>query len=194
LMPDAERAVLQIRDALNIEREVELPEAVRARAAAYLITAAEGAALHLPRLRARPADFDPDVRDRLIAGAMIPAAMVVQAQKFRRWYQQAVLRLFDQVDAIIAPATPCGAPLLGQKTFMLDGAELPVRANLGLYTQPISFVGLPVVAIPVAGQMPVGVQIIAAPWREDIALRIARHLEVTGAAVAQRPREATGLS
>jgi 1-carboxybiuret hydrolase len=194
LMPDAERAVLQIRDALNIEREVELPEAVRARAAAYLITAAEGAALHLPRLRARPADFDPDVRDRLIAGAMIPAAMVVQAQKFRRWYQQAVLRLFDQVDAIIAPATPCGAPLLGQKTFMLDGAELPVRANLGVYTQPISFVGLPVVAVPVAGQMPVGVQIIAAPWREDIALRIARHLEVTGAAVAQRPREATGLS
>jgi aspartyl-tRNA(Asn)/glutamyl-tRNA(Gln) amidotransferase subunit A len=144
--------------------------------------------LHLARLRARPADFDPDVRDRLIAGTMIPAAMVLQAQKFRRWYQRAVLRLFDDVDAIIAPATPCGAPALGQKTFVLDGVELAVRANLGLFTQPISFIGLPVVAVPVAGPMPIGVQIIAPPWREDIALRIARHLEVSGVAVAQRPR------
>jgi 1-carboxybiuret hydrolase len=193
LMPEAERAVLQIRHALNVERELELPESVRARAAAYLITAAEGAALHLRRLRERAADFDPDVRDRLIAGAMVPAAMVVQAQKFRRWYQQATLRLFGEVDAIIAPATPCSAPLLGQKTFLLDGLELSVRANLGLYTQPISFVGLPVVAVPVEGRMPIGVQIIAAPWREDIALRIARYLEVTGAAVAQRPREAAEL-
>jgi 1-carboxybiuret hydrolase len=187
LMAEAERAVHHIRDALNVTREVELPAAGRARAAAYLITAAEGGTLHLGRLRARPADFDPDVRDRLIAGAMIPAAMVIQAQKFRRWYQREVLRLFESVDAIIAPATPCAAPLIGQKTFVLNGAELPVRANLGLFTQPISFIGLPVVAVPVAGPMPVGVQVIAAPWREDVALRIARHLEMVGAAVAQRP-------
>jgi 1-carboxybiuret hydrolase len=187
MMPEAERAMRHIRDALEVTSEIEIPEAARARAAAYLITAAEGAALHLERLRARPADFDPDVRDRLLAGTMVPAAMVIRAQKFRRWYQRAVLRLFEDVDAIIAPATPCGAPLLGQKTFELGGVELPVRANLGVFTQPISFIGLPVVAVPVAGPMPIAVQVIAAPWREDIALRIARHLEVTGAAVAQRP-------
>jgi len=187
LFPEAVAAVRTVCDALQVATEVEIPAAGRARAAAYLITAAEGAALHLPRLRARAADFDPDVRDRLIAGAMIPAAMVIQAQKFRRWYQQAVLRLFETVDAIIAPATPCSAPSLGQKSFVLGGVELPVRANLGLFTQPISFIGLPVVAVPVAGPMPIGVQIIAPPWREDIALRIARHLEVAGAAVAQLP-------
>jgi AtzE family amidohydrolase len=185
--PEAEQAVRTIAEVLRIEHEVELPEAARARAAAYVITASEGAALHLERLRTRPANFDPDVRDRLIAGAMIPAAMVIQAQKFRRWYQRAVLRLFEQVDAIIAPATPCTAPSLGQTNFVLDGVELPVRANLGLFTQPISFIGLPVVAVPVAGRMPIGVQIIAPPWREDIALRIARYLEANGTAVAQRP-------
>jgi 1-carboxybiuret hydrolase len=188
MMPEAERALRLVREALRVTDEVELPEAARARAAAYVITTAEGAALHLDRLRARPADFDPDVRDRLIAGAMVPAALLIQAQKFRRWYQRAVLHLFEDVDAIIAPATPCAAPAIGQKTFVLDGAEVPVRANLGIYTQPISFIGLPVVAVPVEGPMPVGVQIIAPPWREDIALRIARCLEVTGAAEAQRPR------
>ena len=118
MMPEAERALHHIRDALGVEREVILPEAARARAAAYLITTAEGAALHLGRIRARPGDFDPEVRDRLIAGAMLPAPMLIQAQKFRRWYRAAVLRLFDDVDAIIAPATPCAAPSLGQKTWL----------------------------------------------------------------------------
>ena len=187
LMPDAAAAVENVAAALGVAREVELPEAARARAAAFLITTTEAAALHLERLRARAGDFDPDVRDRLIAGAMVPAAMVGRAQKFRRWYRDAVLRLFGEVDAILAPATPCSAPLLGQKTFVLDGVELPVRANLGIFTQPISFIGLPVVAVPVAGAMPVAVQVITAPWREDVALRIARHLEATGVAVAQRP-------
>ena len=176
-------------NALGIDRDVTLPEAARARAAAYLITTAEGAALHLDRVKTRPADFDPEVRDRLIAGAMVPAPMVIQAQKFRRWYRDAMLRLFQDVDAIIAPATPCAAPSLGQRTFTLDGVEMLVRPNLGIFTQPISFIGLPVVAVPVAGPLPVGVQIIAAPWREDSALRIARHLEASGAAVAQRPPE-----
>ena len=167
---------------------VELPEAARARAAAYLITASEGAALHLDRLRARASDFDPAVRDRLIAGAMLPATLVAKAQKFRRWYQDRVLDLFDRNDVIIAPATPNTAPLIGQQTFMLDGVELPVRANLGIFTQPISFIGLPVVAVPVALKpLPIGVQIIAAPWREDVALRIAHTLETMGVAVAPKP-------
>jgi aspartyl-tRNA(Asn)/glutamyl-tRNA(Gln) amidotransferase subunit A len=185
---EATSAVDRVCKALSVAREVEVPEAARARAAAYLITATEGAALHLDRLRTRPSDFDPDVRDRLIAGAMIPAPMVVRAQKFRRWYREAMLHLFLGVDAIVAPATPCPAPLLGQKTFVLDGVELPVRANLGLFTQPISFIGLPVVAVPAGDAMPIGVQIIVPPWREDIALRIARYLEKTGAAVARRPK------
>jgi Asp-tRNA(Asn)/Glu-tRNA(Gln) amidotransferase A subunit family amidase len=116
---------------------------------------------------------------------------VTQAQKFRRTYRQDVLALFETVDIILAPATPCSAPLLGQTFFELAGKTVPVRANLGLYTQPISFIGLPVVAVPVpqAG-MPVGVQVIAAPWREDLALRVARALERDGVCSAKRPEGA----
>jgi Asp-tRNA(Asn)/Glu-tRNA(Gln) amidotransferase A subunit family amidase len=147
--------------------------------------------LHLRRLRARARDFDPDVRDRLIAGAMVPAAWVAQAQKFRRWYRAAVLRLFEEVDAIIAPATPCVAPKIGQKMFVLNGQEVPLRPNIGIYTQPISFIGLPVVAVPVPQPdgMPIAVQIITAPWREDVALRIAYHLEARGVVRALQPPE-----
>src|SRR6516162_4621163 len=174
--------------ALGVNRDIEIPQAERARSAAFLITASEGASLHLDRLRRRARDYDPAVRDRLIAGAMAPASLVVKAQKFRRWYREEVLKLFADVDAILAPATPCAAPLIGQQTFMFGDEELPVRANLGIYTQPISFVGLPVVAAPIPlSPLPIAVQIIAAPWREDIALRVAHTLEAGGIAAAARP-------
>jgi aspartyl-tRNA(Asn)/glutamyl-tRNA(Gln) amidotransferase subunit A len=168
--------------ALGVGETVTIPQAQRARSAAYIITTTEGAALHLNRLRSRPGDFDADVRDRLIAGALVPGAAVVQAQKFRRWFRAQMLRLFEGADAILAPATPCTAPLVGQKTLVLDGAEVPLRPNIGIYTQPISFIGLPVVAVPVqtASGLPIGVQIITAPWREDVGLRIARELESGG--------------
>jgi aspartyl-tRNA(Asn)/glutamyl-tRNA(Gln) amidotransferase subunit A len=186
--PEALTALERVATALAARREIEIPEAARARAAAYVITATEGAALHLDRLRTRAHDFDPAVRDRLIAGAMVPATLVNKAQKFRRWYRARVLELFADVDVILAPATPCTAPLIGQQTFLLDGVELPVRANLGIYTQPISFIGLPVVAVPVPLKpMPIGVQIIAAPWREDVALKVARTLERAGVVAAPAP-------
>jgi aspartyl-tRNA(Asn)/glutamyl-tRNA(Gln) amidotransferase subunit A len=181
-------ALDRVASALGANRDIEIPQADRARAAAFVITATEGASLHLDRLRVRAHDYDPDVRDRLIAGAMAPAALVVKAQKFRRWYREQVLKLFTEVDAILAPAAPCTAPLIGQKTFMLGDAEMPVRANLGIYTQPISFIGLPVVAVPVPlTPLPIAVQVIAAPWREDVALRIAHALEAKGIVAAMRP-------
>jgi aspartyl-tRNA(Asn)/glutamyl-tRNA(Gln) amidotransferase subunit A len=189
VFPEAVEAVARVAKALGAMRTVEIPEAARARAAAYVITTTEGASLHLERLRKRPDDFDPAVRDRLIAGAMIPAPFVDKAQKFRRWYRAQVLELFKTVDLILAPATPCVAPKLGQVNFVLDGVELPVRANIGIHTQPISFIGLPVVAVPVPLEpMPIGVQLIAAPWREDIALRAAYALERMGVAAAPSPR------
>jgi aspartyl-tRNA(Asn)/glutamyl-tRNA(Gln) amidotransferase subunit A len=186
--PEALEAVDQITKALGVTREIELPEAQRARAAAFVITTAEGASLHLDRLRTRAKDFEPVVRDRLISGALVPAPLVQHAQKFRRWYRDRVLKLFDEVDAILAPATPCTAPQIGQQTFVLDGVTQPVRANLGIFTQPISFIGLPVVAVPVPlAPLPIGVQIIAAPWCEDVALRIAHALEQAGVTRAPKP-------
>lgn len=184
--PAAFEAVARVAAALKAEREVAFPEAHRARAAAYTITTVEGAQFHEARLRERAGDFDPATRDRLLAGLMVPAAWYVKAQRFRSWYAREVAKLFDDVDIVLAPATPCGAPKIGQQTMTIDGQEMLVRPNLGLFTQPISFIGLPVVAVPIhaPGALPLGVQIVAAPWREDLALRVAFELERMGVARA----------
>jgi len=180
---NAEPAVCELvrkaAEKLNAQKTVEIPEAGRGRAAAFVITASEAGQLHLPNLRKRPDDFEPLIVDRLMAGAMIPAAWYVQAQRVRGWYYRQVMKLFETVDVILAPATPRPAQKIGQETFTIRGQEMPVRPNTGLLTQPISCIGLPVICAPVGKVegMPVGMQIIAAPGREDNCFRVAHAIE-----------------
>ncbi|HEY9698517.1 MAG TPA: AtzE family amidohydrolase [Trichocoleus sp.] len=184
--PDVLAAVQQVAEALGANQRVTIPEAHRARAAAYVITASEGSNLHFPRLKARAQDFDLATRDRFIAGTMIPNTWYLQAQRFRRWYRDQVRDIFKQVDLILAPTTPCPAPLIGQEKMTLDGVEMLVRPNLGLYTQPLSFIGLPILSVPIQrpNALPVGVQIIAAPYNEALTLRAAAVLEAAGVIAA----------
>ena len=182
--PEALAAVAACAEALGATRTVEVAGVAEARAAAYLITTTEGAALHLDRLRMRAAEFDPAVRVRLLAGAMLPAAWVTRAQKVRRRFADRMRALFEDVDVLLAPATPCTAPRLDQTTLVLGGETLNLRANLGPFTQPLSCARLPVAAVPVwlpGAALPIGIQVIGPVWREDRVLRVARALEEAGA-------------
>jgi len=185
--PAARTAVKRVAEALDASDSIELPLAEAGRAAAFLISNAEGGALHLPDLRRRAADFEPLSRDRFLAGALLPAAWVARAQRVRRLYAQAAARLFERYDILLAAATPCAATPIGSEWLELDGQRLPLRPSLGLLTQPISCIGLPVCAVPVWDAdpaLPIGVQLIAAPWREDLVLRAAAALESRGIVAA----------
>lgn len=185
--PEALAALRQVAEALGGGPTVSLPGAANARAAAFCLTAAEGAALHLADLRKRPDDFDPATRDRLLAGALLPAALLIKAQSLRRWFLARAAELFERFDLLLAPATPCTAPFIGQTKLCLGGQEMLARANIGLYTQPISFIGLPVVAVPIhpPDTLPIAVQLIARPWQEETVLRAAAALERVGAVGAR---------
>jgi AtzE family amidohydrolase len=168
---------------------LRLDAAEAGRAAAYLITSSEGAAFHIDRLRSRAAEFDPDTRDRFLAGALLPAAWVTRAQRVRRWWLDQALAAFRTVDVLLAPATPTPAPPIGAKTLVLDGRTVPLRPSLGLLSQPFSCIGLPVVTAPVfpPGGLPLGVQIVAPPWHEERCLGVAAALEAAAAARAHPP-------
>ena len=191
-VPEVFGAVEQVAKALGATWRVELPAAGIARAAAMLVTSVEGAELHLTDLIARAADFDPMTRARFLAGALVPGVWYSHAQRFRRWYCQQLAALFCDVDVILAPVTPYPAFPIGQAFMELGGTKLPAAGHLGVFTQPISFAGLPVVAGPVArpGHLPLGVQFIAAPWREDLALRVAGAAEALGVLASPFPLSA----
>lgn len=174
-------SIERIAMAFRCVKTVSLHGAEAARSAAFCLTGIEGASLHKDHLRERAHDFDPAVRDRLLAGLMMPAHLLMQARRVRQKLRQEAQRLFEEVDILIAPVTPGAAPKIGEKTMLVDGREIPVRANLGLYTQPISFIGLPVLAAPVCMPgLPIGIQLIAPGWAEDRLFQVAAFLEQAG--------------
>ncbi|SDB15953.1 AtzE family amidohydrolase [Belnapia rosea] len=183
----ARQAVAAVAEGLGATAEVEWAMAEASRAAAFIITASEGGALHLPTLRTRLEEYEPLIQDRLLAGALIPAAWVGHAQRVRAKARDAMRVLMTDWDILIAPATPVPATPIGQELLVLDGVELPLRPSMGLFTQPISGVGLPVVTVPVQrveGALPIGVQLIGKPWAEALLFRAAAVLEAAGICAA----------
>ncbi|MDB5824920.1 MAG: AtzE family amidohydrolase [Herminiimonas sp.] len=190
--PAAQDAVRRVAQALGATVTVEWASAEQARAAAFMVTGSEGGALHRARLVTRYDEYEPLSRDRLVAGSLIPASWVVQAQRVREQALRQVMTLFRDYDLLIAPSTPVTAPLIGTEELLINGRRYPARASMGLLTQPISCVGLPVCAVPVwdtegAEGLPIGVQLIAAPWREDICLAAGRLLEAADVAKCRTP-------
>lgn len=174
-------AALLDRQFAGLER-IEWADVERARSAAFLMTAREGGLRHLPELRTRALEFDPATRDRLIAGALLPEEAYRAAQAFRAEFRARVLETFERHDVLIAPVVGEGAPLIDDPFITVGGERVPARAHLGLLCQPISFVGLPVVAAPLrhAGPLPLGIQLIGRPGGEADLLAYAAGLEAQG--------------
>ena len=185
MLPEARNGVDVVARALGVRATAEL-EGALARRAAFIITGAEAGELHAARLRTQAAGYDPATRDRLIAGSLMPAAWYVRAQRYRTVFREAVAHAFRSADVLIAPATPYAATRIGQRTIVIDGEETEIRPNVGVFTQPITLAGVPVVAVPVIapGALPVAVQLIGRPGSELTLLALAESLERSGTAGA----------
>ncbi|WP_022970621.1 AtzE family amidohydrolase, partial [Xanthomonas maliensis] len=192
LDPELENGLTAVLSGCRSSEVVELPEAERARAAAFVLTAAEGGHRHRASLGTHAEQFDPATRDRLLAGLQLPACAVADAQRFAHWFVGAMRQLWDTVDVLIAPTVPCVAPRIDQDTIQIDGLPVSARANLGVLTQPLGLAGCPVLAAPLPrpGRLPLGVQLIAAPGREDRLFALAAQLERDGLLAFSPPAQA----
>jgi amidase/aspartyl-tRNA(Asn)/glutamyl-tRNA(Gln) amidotransferase subunit A len=193
--PEALAPVALAAEALRATTRIAPDLVAEGRAAALLVTLAEGANLHVPNLRRRADDFDPLTRDRFLAGALLPAQWIIQAQRVRAAWARAAARIFEDCDVLVAPLLPYVAPPIGTAMIEVDGATVPARPHLGVYTQPFSAIGLPAMAVPLAdpalagAALPVGLQLVAAPWREDLLFRVAASLLDAGLAGCPTPKD-----
>jgi aspartyl-tRNA(Asn)/glutamyl-tRNA(Gln) amidotransferase subunit A len=183
---DASDALSRVIDALAIRREIDYPQPQRARAAATLVNATESASGRLDALRTRLDRFDPATRERFLAHALLPAQWYLAAQRFRRWHTAQMRRVFDEVDVIVVPATPCVAPPIDAPTLRVGGVELPTGPALGWFTQPLAGTDCPSLTVPIAraGRLPIGVQLMARHGGEELLFRVAARLESLGVAAA----------
>jgi aspartyl-tRNA(Asn)/glutamyl-tRNA(Gln) amidotransferase subunit A len=179
---DVREAIDAVADALKAHTIVTLPNAHLAREAAFVITACEAGELHAPRLRTNAAEYDAATRDRLLAGSLLPAQWYIRAQRFRSVFHDEISALFADWDVLLAPAIAYPATPIGEKTIVVNGVETEIRPNVGVYTQPITLAGVPVVTVPIVPRdgLPVGVQLIGRAGSEALLLTLARELEAHG--------------
>jgi len=159
----------------------ELPDAARLNG---LMTTADAATFHRERMESAPHEFGSDVLARLRRGAGYGATDYADARRqqtiLRRTFSSWFVEHGGMFDAVVLPTTPCTAPRIAG----LDAvATAPVLTRL---TAPFNFTGLPAMSVPcglTAEGLPVGLQIVGAPWSERRVLRVGRAYELASAEV-----------
>lgn len=172
--------------------EASVPELKQTLAAEFAIVAAEAASYHETRLARSPELIGDDVRGLLETGLLLPASLYLRAQRTRRAIQQSIAHTLvtARLDALLAPTVPAPAQRHDQLEYDFDGESESVIESLVRTTSPFNLAGLPAVAVPTglgAWRLPGSVQIVARPFDESTALRLARAIE-RGAVPSGRPR------
>jgi len=163
---------------LGAER-VEAPVLAHAGLIQQLIMLPEAAAVHLPWLRTRLADYGADVRARLLAGLLLPATSYPTGLRARRWLDDQVQPLLDRYDLLAAPAMPIVAPLIGEDPVELRGERIPFRLTVIPFNSPWSCLGLPVASVPCGfvDGLPVGLVLVGRRGADATVLRVARRFQ-----------------
>jgi aspartyl-tRNA(Asn)/glutamyl-tRNA(Gln) amidotransferase subunit A len=186
----AVRNVVQTAAALGARMvEVRVPDIDALNTVGRVILLVEAVANLHPYL-ARRADFGADVLALLDQGRLVSGADYADAQRLRRIMVDEFSKLWTDVDCILTPATPTAAPKIGQTTMEVGEVTEDVRLATTRMMRGINVLGIPslampcgfsaapaVVAGPVPGGLPLGMQLLGAPRQEDLLLRIGAALE-----------------
>lgn len=185
-----------VRDAiLVLEREGALVEEVDFASSADLldtqraIISGDAAAYHAERLRDRSGEFGGDVLLRLGDAMRASAAAYAGARRRRDELRREVMRIFDDHDVLVTPATATAAPP-AETAHASAEAALETARVLNALTSPFNLTGLPAISVPcgfTGAGLPVGLQIAGAAWREAEVLRAARAYERVTAWSDRRP-------
>lgn len=154
---------------VNVEDTDKIYETWRA------IRLGESAAVHSEWMKTRRDEYGTDVLAMLERGMEISAVDYVKAQANKIKLKSAFLRCMKDVDALVVPTTSIAAPFLDQKMVEINGKSLEVYQALSSLTTVFDVTGLPVLNVPaglIAGNLPVGVQLVSRPFEEGVILRI----------------------
>lgn len=134
------------------------------------VMGAEAYAYHAQTITQSPELYLPGTRTSILASANGKAADYVLARRRLEQLRREIWSVFENVNILITPTTPEPATIIG---------ETPKR-NAGIATSPFDVYGLPAISAPCgfsSAGLPIGLQIVGAPWAESTVLALARAYE-----------------
>ncbi len=164
--------------------EIDLPSSGDMLAAFVPLQMAEAHDFHNRQLGLFPeraGDYGADVRGRLQMASEVTLAEYLEAQRRRLEFIWIFDEAFESLDALLTPISAVGPSTVDDPdTVVADGERRALREVVMGFTVPQNLTGLPTVAVPVgfdADGLPVGMQLTAGRWREDVAVRVAGAVE-----------------
>jgi aspartyl-tRNA(Asn)/glutamyl-tRNA(Gln) amidotransferase subunit A len=169
--------------------EVEIPMARYIQAIQWGLMVPEATAYHERSLRAVPDLYTPDVRALLEAGELTSAGDYLRAQRARTMMRDDWARMFGGIDVLAAPTVPMTAAKSGQDTVeWADGTVEAVSDSYVRLSAPANITGVPALTLPVGHDhagLPIGMQLMARPFRDATVLRVGRVYEEAAADVGR---------
>ncbi|MGA9872355.1 MAG: amidase [Rhodococcus sp. (in: high G+C Gram-positive bacteria)] len=162
-----------------------------------VIASVEAASFHQARAAERPDLFGPNVVDALRVGHLHTGVAYVDAQRARSVVTAGMNRMFNDIDALLSPTLASTAPVLDTTRMMLGNRHIDVLNGLNALTVPANVTGMPALSVPAGfddAGLPVGLQIMTAPFQEALAFAVGRAYEARTDFASAVPRTAFTLT
>ncbi len=140
----------------------------------YILSRAELLAVHRKRFAQHPEGYGKDLQQRLSGIGAITTDEYIEACTNRLIIRRAFDDLFQRIDALLLPSSPCVAPLLTDGTSTINGNKVDFGEVGVPLRQPMNVAGIPALAVPIGFSkgLPVSMQIVGPAWEEAKILRI----------------------
>jgi Asp-tRNA(Asn)/Glu-tRNA(Gln) amidotransferase A subunit family amidase len=170
------RALDALASAGAIIREIDIPDIHLVRPVHFVTVATEWAIAFAERYRDHTSEMGYDLRLVRRLAESLRGTDYVHAQRLRRRICSHFAAALESVDVIATPATGTTAPAIGPDALSAGESNFPLLDRLTRFVTAANLTGHPAISIPAgydSAGMPVGLQLIGRPWREDVLLTIA---------------------
>lgn len=143
------------------------------------LASAEAYAYHKAFVAQLPELYQPATLARIQSGAKISADDALRARHELEASRQAIQAIFNEVDVLLTPTVPIPPPAIADLLEHPDNLR-PQELIMLRNTRPFNVWGVPTISIPCGftkDGLPIGLQLAAAPWREDVLLQAAQAYE-----------------
>lgn len=165
----AVRAAAQVFQSLGaVVEEAEVPQGLLAAQTNSLMVISDAAAIYEKQRLEHPELFGEDILQRLQNGAAVTVSQYIQARRTQTILQRQYRQFFTRYDLLLTPTTPLTAPPIEGRD-SIEAARILTR-----FTAPFNLTGLPALSVPCGFNregLPIGLQLVANTWREELLLR-----------------------
>ena len=174
---NVEKAITVLGELGAVVQDVSIPLTIHSDVISSAVTIADAVVVHSQGIEHRLADYDHNVRVRLLTGSILPSMAHHKSTRLRELLRRQVLEALEPVDVLVMPTTSIPAsPIPTQAGIGSKEEVLKMYAGRRSFTAPFNLASVPALSVNCGftpQNLPVGLQIAGKPFDEGTLLQVA---------------------